>query len=194
MDLSTITVDDFKAQFRRDFPYLPVYDNAELYNTGNRVYYPTTKLFYDCLADGVTGIPPSPPVDPAKWVKVIDDVDNYIQDQDITNAFAEAMLVFNQGLIQGTDAQVKLVFLYLAAHYLVNDIRAAQRGINGIGAFMVTSRSVGNVAESYGIPQAYLNDPLLAFYTQSTYGLKYLSLILPKLVGNVGVVWGGTLP
>ena len=47
MDLSTITVDDFKALFTRDFPYLNEYDNAELYNAGERIYYTTTKLFYD---------------------------------------------------------------------------------------------------------------------------------------------------
>lgn len=193
MDLSTITVNDFKAQFRRDFPYLPTYDAAKLYNIGARVYYPTTELFYDCKVNGTTNIVPTVT---NNWdlVSPQPDVDDYIQDVDITNAFAEAMIAFNQALVCGPDSTVKLVFLYLAAHYLVNDIRAAQRGISGIGAFTVTSRSAGNISESYGIPEAYLENPVLAFYTQSTYGLKYLSLILPQLVGNIGAVAGGTLP
>jgi hypothetical protein len=190
VDLSTITVADFKAHFRRDFPYLNEYDNAALYNSGSRVYYASTELFYDCLLNGTTGIEPA---EGANWTVVADDIYNYILDEDIEKAFQEAQIVFNQSLF-GTDAQITLGYLYLAANYLVNDIRASQSGLSGKGAFSVTSRSVGNVSESYGIPEAYLNNPVYQFYTQSPYGLKYLSLVLPQLVGNVGAVFGATRP
>lgn len=191
MDLNTITVADFKALFKRDFPYLPVYSNTKLYNAGSRVYFDTTELFYDCMVDGTQGIPP--PITP-NWQKAIDDVENYIQDDDIVKAFAEAKVTFNQALFSSDD-EIKMGFLYLAAHYLVHDLRAASGGINGAaGVGILTGRSVGNVSESYGIPQAYLNDPLYAFYTSSAYGLKFLSMVLGQLRGNFGVVCGATLP
>jgi hypothetical protein len=53
---------------------------------------------------------------------------------------------------------------------------------------------VGNVSESYSIPHAYMDNPVYSFYTQSAYGLKYLSLVLPGIVGNVVAVGGATQP
>lgn len=192
MDLSTITVADFKAQFPRDFPYLPVFDNAALYNIADRVYYPTTKLFYDCKLDGTTGIIPT---NTTNWTRVTPQpsVDDYVQDADITRAFAEAMVNFNQALFT-SDAQIKMAFLYLTAHYLVNDLRAAQGGVTATPIFLVESRTVGNVSESYGIPEKYLNNPVFSYLTTTPYGLKYLSFVIIKLVGNVGAVGGWTQP
>ena len=188
MDLTTITVDDFKAQFRRGFPYLPVYDNTKLYNSGAKVYYESTELFYECYVNGTTGIVPTTN---SNWSVYADDVDNYILDEDIETAFLEAQMNFNQTLFD-TDANIKIGYLYLTAHYLVNDIRAALNGVTAFGAMPVQSRSVGNVSEAYAIPEAYLNDPSLSFLTGSAYGLKYLSMIIPMLRGNVGVVCGAT--
>ena len=190
MDIHTITTADFKSLFKRDFAYLPEYSATELYNTGNRVYYTTTKLFYDCKVDGTINILPTVT---SNWSKVTDDIENYISDDDLNKAFSEAKVTFNQALFD-TDNNIKMGFLYLAAHYLVNDLRAAMGGINGTGAAgILSSRSVGNVSESYGVPQAYLDDPIFAFFTSSAYGLKYLSLVWGKLRGNFGVVCGTTL-
>lgn len=190
MDLNTITVDDFKELFYRDFPYLPNYDNAELYNSGDRVYYATTKLFYDCTINGTTGILPTVT---ANWDVVSDDILNYVQDGDITRAFAEAKMNLNQALFSD-DANIELGYLYLTAHYLVNDLRAALGGISGSALFPVNSRSVGSVSESYNIPQAYLDNPIYSFYTTSPYGLKFLAMVLPYMVGNVVSVRGWTNP
>ena len=191
MDLNTITVADFKALFRRDFPYLPSYDPAKLYNAGARVYYATTELFYTCLVNGTQGITPGS--DATKWVVVNDSTDNYVQDDDITRAFGQAQVNFNQSLFSGDDT-IKLCYLYLTAHYLVVDMRNALAGVSGAGAFPLASRSVGSVSESYGIPSAYLANPSYAIYAQTGYGMKYLSLVLPMLVGNVGIACGGTTP
>lgn len=191
MDLSTITAADFKALFSRDFPYLPEYDPDALYNSGEQVYYTTTRLFYKCMVDGTTGVAPN--TDSTKWQKIADDVDNYISDADITKAFAEAKVVFNQALF-GDDATIELAYLYLTAHYLCIDIRNAMRGISATGAFPVTGRTVGSVSESYGIPTAYTDNPIFAMYSQTGYGLKYFSFVLPNLVGNIGVVAGWTHP
>lgn len=191
MDLNTITVADFKAFFYRDFAYLPVYNPAALYNSGSRVYYPVTLLFYDCQVDGTTGVTPGS--NAAIWIKADDDTDNYVQDMDITKAFGEAQIVFNQGLF-GSDTTIKAGYLYLTAHYLVNDLKAASGGIGASAMFPVSGRTVGSVSETYGIPAIYADDALVSFYSQSAYGMKYLSMILPQLVGNIGAVCGGTLP
>ncbi len=119
---------------------------------------------------------------------------DYVYDDDISRAFLEAQVSFNQGLF-GSDAQIKMAYLYVTAHYLCLDLRAALAGIQGSGgSFPVSSRSVGSVSESYAVPERYTDDPLLAMYTQTNYGMKYLSLTLPNLVGNFGAVFGGTNP
>lgn len=155
MDLSTITVADFKAKFYRDFEYATV-------------------------PSGVEQAIPNP---------------DFVQDQDITNAFQDAQYALNQALF-GTDANITLAYLYLTAHFLCQAISSAEGGINGgsAGAFPVASRSVGSVSESYQIPDAYKDSPVLAGYAQTSYGIRYLQMILPKLVGNMTAVYGGTNP
>lgn len=188
MDLTTITVAQFKAQFFRDFPYLPQYDPTAIYNEGDVTF--NTGLFWLCTQDGTTGVTPA---QGANWNKTSDSIDNYVLDQDITNAFAEAQLVFNQGLF-GTDAQITLGYLYLTAHYMVNDLRTAAQGVQSTGQFPVSGRGAGSVNESYAIPQSYLDDPVLSFYTNTGYGMKYLSMVLPNIRGNVVSVAGYTKP
>lgn len=119
--------------------------------------------------------------------------ESVIQDQDIQNAFDDTKLQFNQGLF-GTDDDIRIGYLYLSAHNLCMNIRSSNGGINGTGAFPVASRSVGSVSEAYSIPAAYTDNPQLAIYTQTTYGIKYLEFVLPKIVGNVVSVYGGTSP
>jgi len=189
MDLSTVTTTDFKTRFFRDFAYLPVYDSTALYNLGDVTYY--NQLFYKALVNGVTGVTPG--TDATKWVLTTDSLQNYVMDQDIQNAFTEAQISLNQSLFT-TDATITLGYLYLTAHYLCNDLKAALAGVNSNGSFPVASRSVGSVSESYSIPQTYLDNPILAFYTTSAYGLKYLAMVLPNMVGNIGVVGGGQMP
>lgn len=188
MELSTITTTDFKTLFRRDFPYLPTYDSTKTYNIGDKVYY--SGLFYEAKTDGIINILPTVT---ASWNKVSDNADNYIQDDDITRAFQEAEISFNQGLF-GTDDQIKMGYLYLTAHYLVNDIRTSMQGISSVGEQTVSSRTVGSVSESYSIPDHYVDNPTFAFYTKSGYGLKYLNMVFPRLRGNFGVVDGTTMP
>lgn len=152
MNLDSITVDDFKSLFFRDFQYLP---------------------------SDPSGLSPDQKL-------------KYVWDQDITRAFSEARILFNQGLF-GTDDQIKMAFLYLAAHYLVTDLKTAASGSGGGGgAGVLTGRTVGNVSESYEVPQAYKDNPAFALLSRTGYGLKYLSLVIPRLVGNVAAVCGAT--
>jgi hypothetical protein len=194
MDLTTITVADFKAQFPRDFAYFTsiAYDPTKVYNTGDEVWYATNNLFYQALVDGVTAVTPG--TDPNKWVKFADTINNWVQDSDITRAFSEALIACNQALFD-SDANNKIGFLYLTAHYLVIDLRAALGGLNAAGGgFPVSSRTVGSVSESYTIPASILESPLYALYAQTAYGTKYLALIISKITGNITSVWGGSLP
>jgi hypothetical protein len=116
---------------------------------------------------------------------------SYVTDHDLTKAFTEAKINFNEGLFSD-DTQLKTTFLYLAAHYLVNDLQTSESGSGSSGFFPVSSRSVGSVSESYSLPLWVTSDPVLGSYTTTRYGQKYLSLIKPLMIGNVSVFQGAT--
>lgn len=177
MNINDITVDDFKALFSRDFPYLPVWQMGKTYFKGDIVYY---NNFYQSKIDGNTSIP----TDTDNWQLYNDNVMNYISNEDISKAFLEAKVNFNSNLF--SDCEIcKMVFCYLAAHYLVIDLNNAQNPLALGFMGMTQSKSVGSVSESYGIPSWVMNDRNLSLYAQTGYGRKYLSLIQPYLVGNV---------
>ena len=183
MDLSTITVEDFKDLFFRDFPYLNNWDNTATYNIDDEVYYTVTELFYKCLNNGVTSVP----TDITDWEQKSDNILNYVLDKDIEHAFNEAQVNFNQSLF-GTDDEITLVYLYLSAHFLVIDLRRSSQGVNSKGDFVAQSQSVGNVSESLKVPDVFANNPVFQLYTTTGYGLKYLNLAAPRLVGNIKTV------
>lgn len=152
MDLTTVTVQNFKDRFYRDFTY------------ANQV--PDQK---------------EPPTDL-----------DIIQDLDITTAFTQAQLLLNTSLLCG-DTGILEGYLLLSAHCLWLNIAAAN-GAGGGVAFPVASRAVGSVSESYMIPDAYKNSPVLSQYTQTRYGMQYLNLVLPNVAGNVIAIGGATQP
>ncbi len=191
MDLNTITVADFKAFFPRDFSYLPVWSFFKIYNAGAIVYYSETELFYKARSNGIPM--GTLPTDETYWEIYPDDIYNYVLDSDIEKAFAEAKVNFNQSLF-ANDEDIRIGYLYLTAFYLVNDLQTAQAGIQAVGIGLLKSRTVGSVSESYEFPQWIMEFPFYAFLYTNRYGMKYLSLILPYLVGNVQVVAGTTLP
>ncbi len=116
---------------------------------------------------------------------------NFITDRDINKAYAQALINFNAGIF-GTDAEATLIFLWLAAFYLVYDLQTSAQGIGSQANFPVTSKSVGNVSASFQIPDKIMKNPTLAIYAMNGYGMKYLSMALPYTVGNVRVVNGTT--
>ena len=173
-----VTTDDFKNLFTRDFPYLPLYIEGKTYFKDDEVYFNSN--FYKSLTDGNT----TEPTDTTNWEIVKDSVDNYIQDSDIMRAFKEAKVNFNAGLF-GDDDTVKMVFLYLAAHYLVIDLNNAMNPMAMGFIGFTQSKSVGSVSESYMVPAWIQNNKILGQFAQTGYGRKYLSLIQPYLVGNI---------
>ena len=114
---------------------------------------------------------------------------DYVLDADITKAFTEAKANFNVDLFSNDDT-LKFCYLYLTAHYLVSDFQAG--GLNSVGYNLVSGRSVGSVSESYQIPDWIAKDPTLSQYWTTRYGQKYVSMIRPLLIGNVGISYGAT--
>lgn len=185
--LQALTPEDFKDQFWRDFTFVDTWLVTTTYNTGDRAFYDINKKFYECLNDGVIGTLPTVITD---WKEISNT--GLVSDLDITNAYEEACVTFNSSLFT-SDEDMVLAYLYLTAHYLVNDLNAGgQNGSGNIG--LANSRSVGNVSESYSIPQPYLDSIVFSFYTKSSYGLKYLNMVVPRLKGNMATVAGCTTP
>ncbi len=115
-----------------------------------------------------------------------------ITDTDITKAFAEAMFVFNKELF--TEDEIKTAFMYVAAHYLVIDIANSTSGLSGRFQGFMSSKSVGSVSVSYSLPSWITDNPLYSMLGQTPYGAKYLSLMIARCIGNVGVLKGATHP
>ena len=187
--INIVDVAMFKAQFPRNFPYLPVLEYGKSYAKDDIVYFNGT--FYSSVVDNNSS---DDVTDEYYWV-VANGIQksDYVCDCDIERAFKEASVTFNEGLC-GIDEDAQLMFLYLAAFYLAYDLSVAAGGAYGSVNFPATEVKVGSVSEGYYIPKAYLEDPILGFYARNGFGLKYLNMLYPRLVGNVGVVAGWSLP
>lgn len=181
--INNVTIEDFKMRFKT-LPYLPLYVSGKAYFKGDEVYVQPN--FYTSLTNQNTSAPPE------NWELTNDSINNYISDSDIEEAFNEAKINFNPNLFS-TDEKAQIPFLYLAAHYLVVDLDAAQNPFTMGGTGFTRSKSVGSVSESYEIPKWILDNPRLSFYAQTKFGCKYLSLIQPYLIGNIIYTPGKTV-
>jgi hypothetical protein len=176
-----ITIADFKSQFYRGFDYLPIYSNSIIYNAGNLVFYETDQLFYTCKTNGIIG---QIPTNATYWTLTEANKYDFVWDEDIEEAFAEAKLYYRTANNM-SDSGIRITFLYLAAHFLVTDLRA--NGVNSQFNAPVSSRSVGNVSEAYSIPD-WMKSASLSFFTSTYYGYKYLTLTRPYRIANVFIV------
>lgn len=122
-----------------------------------------------------------------------DEKKSQVSDTDIERAILEAKMDFNEMLFD-TDETKKLMYLYLTAYYLVVDInnRATKGATNNGG--LLNFRQVRNVAESFKVPKWIEENPMFSMYAQNGYGLKYITMLQPYLVGQMFVVVGRTLP
>ena len=66
------------------------------------------------------------------------------------------------------------------------------KGVNSDSQFPMTSKNVEGVSASYSIPDLYQNDPILNYFSQTQFGCKYLSMLVPRAVGRIAVVRGTT--
>lgn len=117
----------------------------------------------------------------------------FVTDADINKAYGQASLNFNNSLF-GEDADAEIAYKWLSAFYLVYDLQASSKGLTSQSNFPISSKSVGSVSIGFTVPEKYARDPYLSIFTGNGYGLKYLSLLLPRLVGNIVAIGGATLP
>lgn len=115
-----------------------------------------------------------------------------VVDADITKAMDQAEANFNPNLAWGKDPATAQAFLWIAAFYLVEDLKTSQAGLSSQANFPVSSKSVAGVAVGYQVPEAYLKDPYISMFTANGYGLKYLSFAIPQMIGQVRVADGTT--
>ena len=172
--LETVTVEQFKEYFYRDFPYLPVFNEDKTYWKGDIVYFEDN--FYQSLIDDNT----SDVSDTDAWKKVKGNKFDSIADEDIIKAMTQAIEIGNDRFGETCTEKVN-IYLHLVAFYLVIDIKNASTGVNSSFSGTVQSKHVGDVSESYAIPQWVNDNPMYSIFTQNGYGLKYLSLIAPYL-------------
>lgn len=174
-----VTVEKFKAFFFRDFPYLPVWDEKKTYWEGDIVYYEDS--FYSSTSDNNED---NEPDKSEEWKKIKGDIYDYVTDNDIQKAMSQAINNCNENFGETCEEKIN-IYLHLVAFYLVMDLKNAQTGVNGGVAGAVTSTHVGDVSESYAIPQWMMTDAMYSMFAQNGYGLKYLSLIAPYLAVTV---------
>ena len=67
-------------------------------------------------------------------------------------------------------------------------------GMNGKAEWLTQSKTVGNVTESYSIPDRILKSPYLSKLSKTTYGAQLLELVSPQLIGNFASFHRDTLP
>lgn len=116
-----------------------------------------------------------------------------VTDADIAKAYGQVNVNFNPAL-WADQAAYNIGYLLLAAHWLVIDLRMASQGVSGQYSWLQASKSVGNVSESFQIPQRILDNPEYAMLSKTNYGAKYLMLVLPQLTGQMFNVFGSTRP
>lgn len=116
-----------------------------------------------------------------------------VMDQDLMNAFSDADVNVNPALFPSQPAYTT-GFLLLTAHFLVTNLRSSSQGIAGKYSWLQASKGVGSVSESFSIPQRILDNPEFAMLSQTTYGARFLYMVLPLLSGQMFSIYGGTNP
>lgn len=114
-----------------------------------------------------------------------------ILDADIGKSYGQVNFAINPALFTNQE-NYTLGYLWLAAHWLVTDIRASSQGIAGRYNWLEVSKAVGSVSSGFSIPQRILDNPSFAMLSQTQYGAKYLQLILPQLAGQIFIAPGYT--
>ena len=105
---------------------------------------------------------------------------------DITKAINEADLFINKRIIPAK--LLPTAYYYLSAHFLVINYRNAFAGVQSVGEDIIQNNNITEVSESYAIPKRFVDNAVINAYARTGYGRKYLSIVLPNLIGNVGSI------
>lgn len=112
----------------------------------------------------------------------------YVQNQDIQNAINIAAGDFNPQYGSNTT----VIFLWLAAHYMVLSLRNSSMGLNSQAKFPLASSSVGSVSTVNNISEVLSKDPNYAKYLKTGYGQIYLDMVYPyTIAAGFGFIGGG---
>ena len=117
---------------------------------------------------------------------------NYVQPQDINNAIDLGVINFSPSMFDVQSGQSTTVFMYLAAFYLVENLKNAAKGLAAQANFPITGIGAGGVNVSMEPPESFLKHPTYAMFTRNAYGLNYLSLIYPYTIGAMQLAPGTT--
>ena len=171
IDLALITSDDFRARFRRDFLYLPIYTLDGDYCTGDVVYYAETLKFYKAKVDNPVALPSN------DWELVKEHVDDYISEADLEVARIKAIGDYHSSAFSrdSVDFQ-KEAYLLLWAFYLVSNVQASEAGLDSKGG-MIASKSLDGVSVSY----SDTDDVSYGYLSQNHYGRSYIQLLDPRI-------------
>lgn len=117
----------------------------------------------------------------------------FVQDADINKALTKTGMLLSEAL--ATDQEFfTTIYLYLAAHNLVMDLRASSQGVGSQANWLQSGKAVGGVSESFSIPERILKNPSFSLYSRTGYGMEFLNFVYPRLVGAVYFGPGRTLP
>ena len=108
-----------------------------------------------------------------------------VTDDDLKAAIADAANFGINECFFDTQANFTRSFLFLAAHYLVGNIAASMEGLSSQYTWITQSKSVGDISESYQIPEWMARDPMLCDFSKTRYGAKFLTIISPYMVGHM---------
>lgn len=210
----TPTSSDFKIQFPRDFPFAVTGFGAVLAATlggggaiasvavqqGGRGYKPgaqvqvtdatgsgaqLTAIIVNGEVGSIAGTPSG--IGYTAPVIAVAGGDNtklgMVTDDDLNGAIQDANFNINQSLFDD-QASFNRAFLFLAAHQLCENIQAAFQGVGSQYAWLTQAKSVDGVSQSFMIPERISSDPFLSALSTTRYGMNYLKIVLPFIVGH----------
>ena len=119
---------------------------------------------------------------------------NYVQPQDINNAIALAQINFSPRPFSQSPngGQATLVFMYLAAFFLVENLKNSSKGIAAQANFPLNSIGVGGVNLGMEVPEQFKKNPTYSMYMRNAYGQQYMQLVYPYTIGGSMLVLGTT--
>lgn len=116
-----------------------------------------------------------------------------VRDVDVQRGLTQAGVSVNPALFD-TQARYSEAALVLAAHFLCQNLLASSQGLQSAAQWLTSSKAVGNISEAFSIPDRIAKSPILSAYSKTQYGMQYLAMVTPYLVGNVQHAEGATLP
>lgn len=118
---------------------------------------------------------------------------NNVKDADIQSGLDQSYAFANPDLFCN-QADFTNASLFLAAHFMVLDLRMAMEGLYSEWLWPTQSKGAGNMDQSFAIPDEILENPEYAMLASTAYGTRFIFLVYPKIRGQIFTVAGATHP